>query len=214
MTTTSTGRTVVIVDVDGVLSPVHPTGPTWEDEESAGYLFGPVLVSPTLSRRLEDLHQRDGVECCWLTSWTAEMRADMTGFPGRRPNREWRAVVDGVPVNVSDDSEPEGAGWWKLDALLEWLRANPDITAIAWLDDHLNAQGEFDGFREGRLDVVRAALAEAGITHTHLVCTSTEVGLTPADMDELEQWVTRLHPVTETAAGIKAAVHANMTVKD
>src|SRR4051812_18450683 len=52
---------VVIVDVDGVVSPVHPSGTTWGDEVVAGQVFGPVLVSPRLCAHLDALDLVAGV---------------------------------------------------------------------------------------------------------------------------------------------------------
>ena len=56
-------ETAVILDVDGVLSPVH--GRTaWHDDVEAGNVFGPVLVSPALCARLERLATLPGVLQC------------------------------------------------------------------------------------------------------------------------------------------------------
>ena len=83
------GRVVVVVDVDGVISPVG--GQTaWGDDVVAGNVFGPVYVSPTLCARLDALGNLPNVQCLLLTSWTAEMRSGMSPFPGRR----WEEVAE------------------------------------------------------------------------------------------------------------------------
>lgn len=57
-----------MVDVDGVVSPVH--GQTdWGDDVVAGRVFGPVQVSPELCRRLDRLTAMPGVRGVWLTGW-------------------------------------------------------------------------------------------------------------------------------------------------
>src|SRR3954468_20938219 len=75
-------NSAVIVDVDGVVSPVH--GHTaWGDDELAGNVLGPVLVSPSMCAQLEALTSRAGVSGWWLTSWSAETRVAIRPFPGR-----------------------------------------------------------------------------------------------------------------------------------
>ena len=44
----------LVVDVDGVVSPVH--GHTaWGDDVVAGHVFGPVRVSPAMCARLDEI---------------------------------------------------------------------------------------------------------------------------------------------------------------
>jgi hypothetical protein len=73
----------LILDVDGVISPVH--GHTaWGDDTIAGTVLGDdVHVSPTMCERLHRLGNHPGVIPVWLTSWTPAMRATMRTFPGR-----------------------------------------------------------------------------------------------------------------------------------
>lgn len=161
--------TVVIVDVDGVVSAVHPEGPAWGDEVDVGRVFGPVLVSPTLASRLNALHALPGVECWWLTSWSSEMRVAMSDFPGR----DWGVIAE-PPTHA------KSRGWWKLDALVEWLSDRPDVKSIAWCDDHL---------RGGRPRAVRLVLASRGVEDVLLETPRTHVGLTPQHLARLECWV-------------------------
>lgn len=130
----------VVVDVDGVVSAVNPSEPTWGDEVVVGNVFGPVRVSPTLCERLDDLASRPGVRCWWLTSWTVGMRADMETFPGR----DWPVIVE------QSDMPAAGVLWWKLAAVEQWLDSHPEIGHLAWCDDHL---------RGGRPSAVRRRVA-------------------------------------------------------
>lgn len=162
--------TVVILDVDGVVAAVHPKGPTWGDEEEVGRVFGPVLVSPTLTSRLNALHALPSVECWWLTSWPSDMRAAMDSFPGR----DWGVIGQPTPQSPSQS-------WWKLDAVMDWLSDRPDVNSIAWCDDHL---------RGARPRAVRVALASGGVDAVMLQTPRTHVGLTPEHLTRLERWVT------------------------
>ena len=159
---------VVIVDVDGVVSAVHPEAPTWGDEADVGRVFGPVLVSATLSARLKALHALPGVECWWLTSWSSEMRAGMRDFPGR----DWDAIAE-------PPTQSGSRGWWKLNALDDWLSARPDVKSIAWCDDHL---------RGGRPRMVRRVLAGREVKDLLLEAPRTNVGLTAEHLARLEGW--------------------------
>ena len=59
-------RAALIVDVDGVVSPVH--GATaWGDDVDGGMRHTP--VSPLLNGRLDALGDRPDVLPMWLTSW-------------------------------------------------------------------------------------------------------------------------------------------------
>lgn len=118
--------TALVVDVDGVVSPIGKAGPTaWGDDVVAGHVFGPVLISPTLCRALDELAARPGVTPLWLTSWTADMRNAMNPFPGR----SW-------PELLSEPNDPD-LDWWKWAALCRWLDTNPGISRVAWCDDQL-----------------------------------------------------------------------------
>lgn len=161
---------VVIVDVDGVVSAVHPETPAWGDETEVGRVFGPVLVSATLSARLNALHALPGIECWWLTSWSSEMRAEMRDFPGR----DWGVIAE-------PPTQSGSRGWWKLTAVAEWLSGCPNVNSIAWCDDHL---------RGGRPRMVRRVLAGRGVEDVLLEAPRTNVGLTPEHLGRLEAWAT------------------------
>jgi hypothetical protein len=179
----------LILDVDGVVSPVHGST-AWGDDVVAGQLFGPVLVSPTLCGKLDRLAQQPKVTVRWLTSWSAEMRAALSPFPGRT----WPEITSGP-----DDPD---LGWWKWAALNRWLD-DRSIRRLAWCDDHLTdpdlgALPPRDADRTGAtratdvpagISVIQAALAQRGITAL-LLAPRTSVGLTPHQVDVLERFLT------------------------
>lgn len=159
----------LILDVDGVVSAVHPTGTTaWGDNVVAGYVFGPVMVSAQLCERLDLLARTPGMRCWWLTSWTTEMRAAMHPFPGKR----WPVVADQADVPDA------GRTWWKLAALDAWLDLRTEVADLAWCDDQL---------RGGRPSAVRRRLGARGLEPL-LLTPRTSVGLTPDHLDLLEAW--------------------------
>lgn len=122
-------RAALVMDVDGVVSPVH--GRTdWGDDVVAGRVFSDVYVSPELCRRLDQLATMPDVCAVWLTDWDAEMRAAMDPFPGHG----WTAIERRWGEN---DVAPEAGGWWKAAALLDWLDTHPRIRTLVWADDHL-----------------------------------------------------------------------------
>ena len=177
----------LIVDIDGVVSPVH--GRTaWGDDVVAGQVFGDVLVSPTLCRRLDQLSERPHLTALWLTSWPAEFREQMNPFPGRT----W-------PQITSQPNDPD-LGWWKWSALLRWLDNHPTVQRLAWCDDHLTdthllqfhaadddepapAEPGVAGQPYG-LAVIHAELDRRG-TESLLVAPRTDVGITRQQMDRL-----------------------------
>lgn len=199
----STPDRALILDVDGVVSPVH--GHTaWGDDEVAGRVFGPVVVSPAMCRRLDELARDPGIESAWLTSWSHEMRRAIKPLPGA----DWPEVAR---VGGLDDDE---VSWWKWHALRAWLNPRPQLTRLAWCDDHLTedhlADLEFttrppaaaNHTAHDRAPVlygpsaIRAHLAARGITSL-LIAPQTDQGLTPQDLTRLagflasSDWIVR-----------------------
>lgn len=163
----TTKTKALIVDVDGVVSPVH--GQTaWGDDVVAGHLFGPVVVSPTMCQLLDRLARNPAAACWWLTSWSVEMRARLHPFPGRT----WPVIAD------MTDSIGSSRTWWKLQALESWLDEHPEIRALAWCDDDL---------RGGRHAAARRRFTPRGV-ESLLLTPKVEVGLTPTHLAQLEAW--------------------------
>jgi hypothetical protein len=123
-----------------------------------------------MCRRLDALADHS-IECWWLTSWTGGMRRGMDPFPGA----SWPVIADG-----DDIWRIHGSRWWKLTALLSWLGEHPDVTRLAWCDDHLR--------HPARQAMVRRALVEYNLVKLLLIAPSSDVGLTPEHMAELEIW--------------------------
>lgn len=166
---------LVVVDVDGVTSPVHG-GTAWTDDIEVGDVFGPVVVSPALVAHLDALDTVPGVTCLWLTDWTPKMRARMQLFPGRN----WPRLKRG--------DQPAGSrSWWKFAALHAWLTGlaanlpkEEFFGSLVWLDDDLDTL------------TIRAAcqrlLRPLGL-ETLLVAPRPGLGVTPAEMVRVGEWV-------------------------
>jgi hypothetical protein len=177
-------RRALIVDVDGVVSAVRPQPGSlpWGDEQEVGNLFGPVLTSPAMRRRLNALNQLPDVACWWLTSWSGEMRARMISFPGAA----WPVIAE---PDLHSEPATDRRGWWKLAAVESWLAQHPEVRDVAWCDDHL---------RGGRPAAVRRRFATRGLNPPLLLAPNTRVGLAPKHLVLLEAWATR--PVPSAAA--------------
>lgn len=160
--------TLLVVDVDGVVSPVHPTAFTWGDECVVTNVFGPVLVSPTLASRLEALGGHPQVTPIWLTSWPPKMRfAASAPFPGR----SWPQIDLG-------HHEVGDGRWAKLDALCHWLEGHHAVyDRVVWIDDHL----------EHRDIDVRRRLGASSVADVVLIAPLESVGITPSEMDLIER---------------------------
>lgn len=181
MTTAAAVTTALVVDVDGVVSPIHGH-PAWPDETTAGVSFGPVLVSPTLCSHLDRLAARPGVQAWWLTSWDGEMRHHMDPFPGR----DWPVVAR--PETGYADAKAwagdrwERCGWWKWWALHRWLARQREITRLIWIDDDLNLT-RLLGYD---LDIA-TELANHQRVDVTLIAPASDTGLTAEHITQIEQ---------------------------
>lgn len=187
-----TDRIALVMDVDGVVSPVHGNTP-WGDDVIAGSVFGPVTVSVELCTRLDALAQLPGVQPVWLTDWSAEMRSFMEPFPGAG----WPAVADPEEGRVLAEERAGSAWdlmpWWKWWALDAWLDNQPDVTSLVWCDDDLRRIGEHDDLDDPwcqpdttRIEFCRARLRERGVSAL-LISPDTRRGLSPQELAQVEQ---------------------------
>jgi hypothetical protein len=197
-----TPQAVLIVDVDGVVSPVHGVT-AWGDDVVAGRLFGPVLVSPALCAELDLIATTPGLTCLWLTSWPSESRAGMSPFPGAT----WATLASRTEDEARPAPDPGlegGLGWGKWSVVESWLSGHPGVRTVIWCDDGLavDASEAFDAAARDetrgrgnqsatRRDVIAERLARRGIKATLLV-PDTRVGLTPADLAVIRRALGRL----------------------
>lgn len=172
----------VVLDVDGVVSPIEGAS-EWGDDVAAGYVFGDVRVSPSLCRRLDELNDPPRVQCWWLTSWTASMRAKMDPFPGR----DWPSLADPEDRDTYERAASlkfAGDAWWKWEAVSRALVDGPDLAGLVWCDDHLSGPDDTWLLR----DVVQEELDARGLPSL-LVTPRSSVGLTPAHLVTITEWM-------------------------
>lgn len=166
---------LVVVDVDGVTSPIHGTT-AWTDDVEVGDVFGPVVLSPSLVGHLDGLDDVPGVTCLWMTDWTEEMRARMRIFPGR----DWK--------RLERTDRPEGSrSWWKFAALHRWLTDLSGATppreffgSLVWLDDDLATW---------TLQAACRRLLQPLIPDILMIAPKSDTGLTPAEMVQVGEWI-------------------------
>jgi len=151
----------VVMDVDGVVSPVHGKS-EFGDDVVAGHLFGPVYVSATVCRDLDQLSAQPGATFVWLTDWRTDMRAAMNPFPGH----DWDTTAD--PDDGRRDAIVRAGDrwgempWWKWWALDVWLDTHPQIRRLVWCDDHLSRTASIEEDEEPRPRPVRTRGGDGG----------------------------------------------------
>lgn len=184
----------VVMDVDGVVSPVHGKS-EFGDDVIAGHLFGPVSVSATVCRDLDQLSAQPGATFVWLTDWRTDMRAAMNPFPGH----DWDTIAD--PDNGLQDAIVRAGDrwgempWWKWWALDVWLNTHPQIRTLVWCDDHLSRtasieEGEGPQPRPVRTrgEMAVTCLAERGV-HAVSIAPNSAHGLTLDDLELIRRTV-------------------------
>ncbi len=165
--------TALILDVDGVVSPVHGRTLFGDDVDARHRLLESILVSPTLSASLDVLGLRQDVHPVWLSTWPADLRQRELQFPGR----DWE-TIDPYLHHIESvrwyDQTP--AQWPKWRALSHWLTSHPEIRRIAWADDDLDRPGDepnpltrkdyYSMALSDRYDTLLIRIAHGSGTHT------------------------------------------------
>ena len=108
------------------------------------------------------------------------MRARMRMFPGG----DWPLLADPEDPSVYENASRfhDSQTWWKWRALHTYARNTP-LAGLVWCDDHLASHDSQTH------QLVQEALTKLGIPHL-LVSPHTNVGLTPADLVMIKDWVT------------------------
>lgn len=181
----STPRIALVVDVDGVVSPID--GPTsFGDDQIAGHMLGPVPISPTLTSRLDAIADLPHVTAVWLTSWPASNRLTMTGFPGR----DWPDLKP--PPPPAEPLDPNH--WWKPALLRRWLDAQPHLRRLIWCDDGiLPPLDDLQPLTDPQAAAAGSASPILELTigdmPASLVIPDARHGLTRTDLDRIERLV-------------------------
>ena len=164
---------ILLLDVDGVLNAARRDPPEgWRQGVFNGFLLS---WDPTITTRLRELHESGRVEIHWLTTWTTNadrLLAEPMGLPrGLKTHAPFDATPTGFLGQLRGQS-----GWWKLAAAREVAEAEPD-RRIVWIDDDLAEQAADTGEWL------------AANPHVLVVAPDLFVGLTHAQLDEIEAWL-------------------------
>lgn len=163
---------LIILDVDGTISPIHPPG----DLLHRYTLHSCLPIDEELVAALDQLTWWPGVSVAWLTSW-------------ERDGVRW--LIDGPLAGRLDGpyftpapawlTRPAG---WRTRTLLQHLDGiRPD--AIIWADD------------DAANDVNRRRLCRAGYRHRNLLIQpDTNIGLTLEDVEAMRTFVDRVSCAT------------------
>lgn len=133
----------VFLDVDGVVAPFAGLLAGLPDAETIPMPgSGSVVYSPAVVAAVGDLPAR----VVWLTD--REDDAPTT----------WNARLGQLAAHLEPETTEPVNGWWKLDALAEFLADNPGVRRAIWWDDK---SGDLDElgitFAEIALDIARQA---------------------------------------------------------
>lgn len=156
-------RTIVFLDVDGVLVSEVPVRPVDVATTDFGAAWAPAWIRDDVVAAVASWPCRK----VWLTT-REEGAAEAFG-----------AALGFTEHLTGHDSMTGPTTWWKADALIEFLRAevraDGPFTAV-WIDDELDEARE-----HGDVQVVEAAAAEIGCQLITL-CPDAAEGLTDVDL--------------------------------
>ena len=167
------GVPLLLLDVDGVLNAALMDLPEgWQRGTYNGFVLS---WDPTVTARLREWHESGRVELQWLTTWTENADRLLAGPMGLPRGLRTHGREDVLPTGFS--GRFGGApGWWKLAAARAVVEAEPG-RRIVWIDDDLADQA--DDTREWL----------AGNAHVLVVAPDLYVGLTHAELDQVEAWL-------------------------
>ena len=170
-------RSVILLDVDGVINAVRPHLPPmpWDDftETRSGNGF-PIFWSRKMIDRLAGFD----ADIVWLTTWEDVANRYICPIIGWEP-REF----------ISPSRRWAFESWWKADAAQRYLAVNP--RPLVWLDDDVEWSEN-----EGHIPWLRHYPAPY-----LLLAPDCEHGLTPGQLDLVETFITehgRINPDERT----------------
>ena len=157
--------TVAFLDIDGsVAADVHDAG-----RLASGELVrldsgqrGTVAYLPQALDRLNTM----GVPVIWCTDWDSDAE-------------EYFGPLLPVAVETVGYAGEE-SGWWKIDAIVTWLQANPQVRRVLWIDDMLAVDDSLLGVPYS--ETAAEALDSLGIEHAFII-PRPENGLDAAELD-------------------------------
>ncbi|MBG0738814.1 cell division protein FtsK [Paeniglutamicibacter antarcticus] len=179
---------VVFFDVDGSISPF-----TFREglDHMAAPGHGTVMFDPAVLGRMAALP----VLQAWLSPWEDDA-----------PDNFGHLLPRAVEALIADTEE---TGWWKIDAALDWLRENPRIRRLVWIDDELGSEDPILSLTYQ--DIAAEAFEAAGV-EALLVVPNADQGVTDSELDEIEAFFDTSSP--RTRAAVRGEVPAEAPVAD
>ncbi|WP_022893243.1 hypothetical protein [Agromyces subbeticus] len=154
----------ILLDVDGVVSPIGGNVDTWPDGDLIDSPFGAAWCSPEMLRAVHAI----GVPVLWATDWKSNAEVVFAPIAGTR------AAATLLPGSGD-------GGWWKLDAMSRLLDRYRGIRSIVWVDDLLDAEDDIGV----RYSVIAHEIADHYGVRLKLIVPDSAVGLTPGDVDRI-----------------------------
>lgn len=159
---------LIILDVDGTVSPVRPP----EELQHRYTMHSYLSIDHELIAALDQLTHQPAVSVAWLTSWEPDGVRWLIDGPlaGR---------LDGPYFTHVPDRLTRFAGWRARTLLRHLEGIRPD--AIIWADD------------DAADDVSRRRLDRAGYRHRHLLIQpDPNIGLTLDDVEAMKTFIDRV----------------------
>jgi hypothetical protein len=122
----------LFIDFDGVVNALNPriAREEWDEIKATKMRGFSIHYAPAVVEAVEKL-SADGVNVVWLTTWCEH-------------------TVEFGPLGFSEhpyigsQERIECMGWWKWEALQNYVKGVPDDALIAWCDDDLSYSARMD----------------------------------------------------------------------
>ena len=137
-------KTIVYIDVDGVINSFHQSKTIgWEGEWKLAKVIGYKIHWYTdLVEELNKLSEMENVEVKWLTTWQDKAVTDLCPALGIE-GTFWDVLYAADQEDLFDLSN----GWWKLSAIMKDVAIHePD--KIVWIDDDFKYERNAIGWSE------------------------------------------------------------------
>ena len=172
-------KPIWLMDVDGVLNDWRfgQVANDWTRFEAASGWS--ITYSKSILQRIISLHESGVVEVKWLTTWcnraNAELREefgfaedlDVLGTP------QYKAEAQDYRLMRSRNESDRKFGWWKLNAVDEFVKENSD-QRIIWTDDDIADDRETKVFLKD---------------NPQIFAVSPSPFLSHNDLDTIESWI-------------------------
>ena len=199
----ATARTpALLLDVDGVLNAISRKGdpsawPDWQQGQARNrHGQYPILYSPTVVASVRRWYDEGLAEITWLTTWLDDANGELRNLLGlpafpvlgapqyERAAHPVAGTYEGPPAHA-DLAGAHAASrltgrWWKFDAVLEVVAAQPG-RPLVWIDDDLRVERAVRQWMEAH-------------TTCLLVAPLTHVGLIPRHLRTVEDWLLQHAP--------------------